>query len=101
MGLIQYFIIVPNADEAGVASATGFTFTSPLYTAADPAPRTATHKWIGTPFTPAQETAIETPVTGARAVFTDSVFEQYNRKTQPGFPQQRIAELGLTTNPDA
>lgn len=101
-GLVHYFAVVENASEAGVASATGFVFSSLLFTASDAAPRTATHKYIGTPFNGAQESAIETPVTGARAVFPwpNAYFEQYNRKTEGHIPALRLLELGLTTNPN-
>ena len=98
-GLQNYSIITPNSDRVGVLSATGFDADIPLYTASDATPRTQTHSRCNTSFTTLQEALIEAPVTGARDVFPNSDFVQYNRKTQSTTPADRLLALGLTTSP--
>ena len=106
-GLQNYHIIAPIAggDRASIVAATvnpangqSLDPDQPLYNAADPAPRTATHTRMNGGFTTAQETAIETPGTGLRATLPNSDFTQYNRKTQSGTPAARLLALGLTAD---
>lgn len=84
-GLYRYLIIAPSADQAGVQSATGFHTNTDVYVAADPSPRTKWGGWTATAFSAAQETAIETPTTGARATFPASTFIKYHA-TNPNDP---------------
>lgn len=98
-GAMQYLIMAPMADIAGILADTGYNVDIPLYTEADPTPRTQTHARCAAPFDSVQEASIETPVTGARDVYPNSLFEQYNRVTQRGVPAQRLIDWGLTTSP--
>lgn len=93
-----YYIITPLTDNEGVSDATGVTIDNDLYTLADATPRTATHKHANTGWTQEIEDAIETPTTGARAVFPSSDFTKYHRVTEKGVPAARRAALGLTTS---
>jgi len=99
MSFQQYHIVTPLADHVGVLTDTGFDTDVPLYTIADPTPRAQTHARCASPYTPTQQAAIETPTTGARFVYPNSDFTEYNKKTQPGVPAARLAALGLTTSP--
>lgn len=100
----NYLIITPNADISGVNSALGVTLNVPVYTTADPTPRTQTHAWLNTSYTEALDTAIETPDTGARAAFPNSVFIKWHKVNwnDPQWPrinpQTELANRGLTTN---
>lgn len=84
-GLYKYLIIAPNADQAGVQSATGLHTGTNLYVAADPSPRTKWGGWTSTSFSAPQEMAIETPSTGARAMFPATTFIKYHA-TNPNDP---------------
>lgn len=108
MSTLNELVIAPIADIAGVLAATtiagtpptpGFNCAVPLYTIAHPIPRTQTHGWTGTAFTSDQEDAVEDPGTGARAMFPNTEFLQYNRVTQRGVPNARLLARGLTTSP--
>lgn len=82
----NFLIITPNADTAGVAAAIGVTINVPVYTQADPTPREQTHAYANTSWTQALDDAVETPDTGARATFPDSVFIKCH-KVNPNDPQ--------------
>lgn len=98
-------VIMPVADESGVLAALGISTTPvPLYTADDPTPRTQSASWFNTSWTAVIDTAIETPVTGARTVFPNSTFIKWH-KTNPNDPQwpkinpqDVLVSLGLTTS---
>lgn len=100
----NYLVITPNADAVGVNAATGITLDVPVYTEADPPTRSQTHAWANTSFTAALETAIETPTTGARAVFPNSVFIKWHKTNwnDPQWPkinpQAELVSRGLTTS---
>lgn len=101
MAIRYQLIIALDADKSGVESSVqadmpAFSLTVPLYTEADPTPRTETHWW--TAFKHAALPSIETPVTGCKAVFPASFFEEYFIPAQSGYPQSRLAALGLTTS---
>lgn len=101
----NYLIITPIADQSGVASATGVTINVEVYTLADPTPRNQTHAYANTSWTQALNDSIETPDTGARAVFPNSVFIKWHKVNlnDPQWPkinpQTELANRGLTTSP--
>jgi len=90
----RYLIICPLADQAGVETDTGFHTDTPLYTTSDPTPRTQTHGWTSTAYTPTQDAAVQ----AAAPNYPNSVFEKYNVPQQATYPQTRLGQLGLTTS---
>jgi hypothetical protein len=93
--LDRFLIITPNADEVGVEAALSISITSPLYTAADPAPRTQTHAYTAFKATEAKRVEINAVESG----FPSSVFEKYDSKNQKTYVADRLLGLGLTVDP--
>lgn len=98
----NYLIIVPNDDLSGVNAALGINLDVPVYLESDPTPRDPWGCWLNTSFTDALFAAIETPDTGARAVFTACEFIKWHKQnwSDPQWPRinptAKLAEFGLT-----
>ncbi len=93
-GLNALLIVAPLADQAGILADTGFHTDTPVYLAADSAPRSPWGGWTSTSFTAPQQALVPS----WQAAYPNSRFTIYNRVTQKNVPPDTLTELGLTTS---
>lgn len=91
-------IVSPLSEVSGCTSVLGLTPTSPIYTEADPVPRTATHKALSGGMTTTQRAAVDAHIASPNLSIPNTVCTLWLR-SDPSPYAAILDNLGLTTDP--